>query len=99
MQLNRNHYFAAGVVALLLGWQLRHVDSFVLNEKASTYLAQQFSEGPSVAAVGPDLRRFLMPTPQFRRTVRPPRWVGFSLLSLGGVLVLHSFAMRPAGGG
>ena len=99
MDLNRNHYFAAGVVALLLGWQLRYVDSFVLNEKASTYLAQQFSEGPSVAAVGPDLRRFLGPTPQFRRTVRPPRWVGFSLLSLGGVLVLHSFAMRPAGGG
>lgn len=99
MELNRNHYFAAGIVALLLGWQLRYVDSFVLNEKASTYLAQQFSEGPSVAAVGPDLRRFLGPTPQFRRTVRPPRWVGFSLLSLGGVLVLHSFAMRPAGGG
>jgi hypothetical protein len=99
MELNRNHYFAAGVIALLLGWQLRYVDSFVLNEKASTYLAQQFSEGPSVAAVGPDLRRFLGPTPQFRRTVRPPRWVGFSLLSLGGVLVLHSFAMRPAGGG
>jgi hypothetical protein len=32
MELNRNHYFAAGVVALLLGWQLRYVDSFVLNE-------------------------------------------------------------------
>jgi len=26
MELNRNHYFAAGVVALLLGWQLRYVD-------------------------------------------------------------------------
>ncbi len=99
MQLNRNHYFAAGVLALLLGWQFRSVDSFVLNEKSSTYLAQQFSEGPSIAAAGPDLRRFLPTAPQTRRTVRPPRWLGFSLLSLGGVLVLHSFAMRPAGGG
>jgi hypothetical protein len=99
MELNRNHYFAAGIVALLLGWQFRSLDSFVLNEKASIYLAQQFSEGPTIAAVGPDLRRFLPATPQIRRTVRPPRWLGFSLLSLGGVLVLHSFAMRPPGGG
>ena len=31
------------------------------------------------------------------RVVHPPEWLGWLFLSLGGVLVLHSFAM-PKGG-
>lgn len=99
MELNRNHYFAAGVLFILLGIQFRWVDSFVLNEKSTQYLAQQFSNGPSVAAAGPMNVGLFPATPSSRRTIRPPRWVGLSLLSLGGVLILHSLAMKKPGAG
>jgi hypothetical protein len=36
------------------------------------------------------------PTP--RRTIRPPEWLGFALMSIGGVLMLHSLAMKKPGG-
>jgi hypothetical protein len=35
------------------------------------------------------------PTP--RRTLRPPTWLGFALISIGAVLVLHSLAMKKPG--
>jgi hypothetical protein len=32
-----------------------------------------------------------------RKTVRPPQWLGWLMLSAGGVLVMHSLAMpKPA---
>lgn len=99
MELNRNHYFAAGVLCILLGLQFRMVDSFTLNEKSSQYLAQQFSDGPSVAAAGPVNLGLFPSTPPSRRTVQPPRWLGLSLISLGAVLLLHSLAMKKPGGG
>jgi hypothetical protein len=34
-----------------------------------------------------------------RKTVRPPEWLGWCFMSVGGVLILHSLAMpRPNGG-
>lgn len=99
MELNRNHYFAAGVLFILLGVQFRYVDSFVLNEKASAYMAEQFSDGPTVAAAGPWNPGLMPSTPQSKRTITPPRWVGLSLISIGAVLLLHSLAMPKPGGG
>lgn len=97
MELNRNHFFMAGIVILLLGLQLRAVETFTLNKETSQFLATQFpakSEGPvsttltnwSVSASPPPLR-----------TIRPPRWLGYALISVGVVLILHSLAMqRPS---
>ncbi len=99
MELNRNHYFAAGILFILLGFQFRSVESFVLNEKASQYLAQQFSDSPSLASAGPMNVGLFPSTPVAKRTIRPPRWVGLSLISLGAVLLLHSLAMKKPGAG
>ncbi|GIW90104.1 MAG: hypothetical protein KatS3mg109_0536 [Pirellulaceae bacterium] len=93
MELNRNHFFMAGIIILLLGLQLRAVDTFTLNKEASQFLATRFpskSEGPvattltqwSVGASPPPLR-----------TIRPPRWLGYALISVGAVLILQSLAM------
>ncbi|HEV3021993.1 MAG TPA: hypothetical protein VGX76_05980 [Pirellulales bacterium] len=96
MEFNRNQYFILGLVVLLLGLQIRMVETFVLNEKASRFLAERMA--PSVADADGTVRPFLPavgPTP--RRTLRPPTWMGFALISTGAVLVLHSLAMKKPG--
>src|SRR5690606_21748602 len=49
VEFNRNHYFMAGVVFLLLGIQLRFVESYTLNESTTQALGSYFaaSEQPS----------------------------------------------------
>jgi hypothetical protein len=95
VEINRNQYFLAGLVIFMLGLQLRYVDSFVLNEKCSRFVAKRF-DSPRAAAA-PSFETFLTATPSpspVGRTIRPPKWLGFALLSVGGVLILHSLAMK-----
>ncbi|MGH7194800.1 MAG: hypothetical protein ACREJM_14875 [Candidatus Saccharimonadales bacterium] len=94
MELNRNHYFMAGIVLLLLGIQFRLVDSYVLNEHSSRVLTSQAGGGsgllrgkPVLAAAGGSTRKI----------VKPPEWAGWALMSIGSVLVLHSLAMKSPG--
>ena len=83
----------AGVLILLfLGLQFRMVDTIVLNEPVSQVVRRQ-----SQAAAGQPLafaQRLV--TPQLH-AVRPPKYIGWVLLSVGGVLVLQSFAMAKPG--
>ncbi|HXT59096.1 MAG TPA: hypothetical protein VN699_10695 [Pirellulales bacterium] len=92
MEFNRNHYFLAGIVLLLVGIQLRMVDAFVLNESTTRFLSQQ--SGGAAGAAGSILPA-IGPTP--RKTVRPPEWLGWALMSVGSVLVLHALAMKGPG--
>ena len=92
MEFNRNHYFLAGIVLLLVGIQLRMVDAFVLNEATTRFLSQR--AGGAAEAVGSILPA-VGPTP--RKTVRPPEWLGWALMSVGSVLVLHALAMKGPG--
>jgi hypothetical protein len=96
VEINRNQYFIAGLILLLVGLQVRMVESYVLNEKASRFVAERLSAvsrgadgtvGPFVPALGP--------TP--RRTLRPPVWLGYFVISIGAVLILHSLAMKRPG--
>jgi hypothetical protein len=94
VEFNRNHYFMAGIVLLFLGIQFRMVESVVLNEKVSHFLDERAKKGggehdtPILAAIGPHPHR----------TLRPPAWLGWALMSCGSVLVLHSLAMKKPGG-
>jgi hypothetical protein len=97
VEFNRNQFFILGLILLLLGLQIRMVESYVLNEKASRFIAERVT--PAVADANGSVRPFmpaLGPTP--RRTVHPPTWLGFALMSTGGVLILHSLAMKRPGG-
>jgi uncharacterized membrane protein len=93
MEINRNQWFMAGLVLLLLGLQFRAVDSMVLTPEFTQFLAE--GTGGRVAAAdttSPLLKPFQsLPT---RKTVTPPEWLGWGLLSAGLVLTLHSLAMR-----
>ncbi len=94
MDINRNQFFTAGLVILLLGLQFRVVDTVTLNPKFTRLMAET-SGTTLVAAADPLLGATGTTSPM---TVRPPDWLGWSLLSLGSVLILHAMAMpKPAG--
>ncbi|HWB08132.1 MAG TPA: hypothetical protein VG826_02720 [Pirellulales bacterium] len=94
MELNRNHYFMAGVVLLLLGIQLRMVDSYVLNEE-STRLLNSRSEPLSATNIRPIFQAVTAPS---RKVIKPPESLGWALMSIGSVLILHALAMKGPGG-
>lgn len=91
MEINRNQYFMVGVIVLLLGLQLRLVDSYVLNAETTRILAKQGgSQAQQLAlfatsSTAPDLGL---------KVIHPPEWIGWCLISVGAVLILHSLAMR-----
>lgn len=95
MEFNRNHYFMLGLVVLALGLQFRFVDSYVLNEQATQVAAKVLK--PSAENGGfPNIMSMSGVTP--RHVPRPPKWLGWAALSVGGVLILHSLAMQKPGG-
>jgi hypothetical protein len=96
VEINRNQYFLIGLILLFLGLQIRVVESYVLNEKTSSFLSQRLklvassegSDGSFMPAAGPAPLR----------TVRPPVWLGYACISVSAVLILHSLAMKKPGG-
>lgn len=97
MELNRNHYLGIGMVLLLLGLQFRYVDSFQLTEATTKVLAKRMKKEPT-ALQSPMAAIFGRANPGIvKTTVRPPKWIGWSLISIGGVLVVQSLGMRKPG--
>lgn len=94
MDINRNQFFLIGLVLLLLGLQFRMVDSFVLNESSTKFLAKAKAntEEKSVWSLPVSLTANGS-LPQ-RQRIKPPRWIALSLIAVGAVLSLHSFAMK-----
>jgi hypothetical protein len=97
MQLNRNHYFMLGTVILLLGLQFRYVDRYTLTADTTRYIEKKLGT-PRPTTVEP-VAAILAGTElsPSQRTVSVPRWLGLSLISVGAVLVLHSWAMKKPG--
>lgn len=95
MEFNRNQYFMAGLLILLFGLEMRMVDTFVLNEKTTQFLAQRMRD--TQVASANDFSTMFAAAGGAKKRVQPPRWVGWSMISIGSVLVLHSLAMKKAG--
>ena len=92
MDINRNQFFMFGILVVLLGLQLRLVDRYVLNEKATKFIADR-ANGSS--GTGKSLMSFASSGAVAPRlVVRPPEWSGWCLMTIGSVLILHSFALR-----
>ena len=97
MELNRHHYFLLGLILLFIGFECRSVESVTLNEPTSRFLSEKLSLplGDTTYQSG----TYTAPAstgPVTPRVIRPPKWLGWSLISVAAVLVLHSFAMpRP----
>lgn len=100
MEFNRNQYFLAGLVVFLLGVQMRMVEAFVLNERATQFLAQRIQDfkGNEVASASDLPSLFAAQAPIAKHRLEPPKWLGWALVSVGSVLILHSLAMKKPGG-
>ncbi len=92
--------FFLGIAILLLGLHFRFVDSFVLNEKSSSFLEAKIRKKnpPEPAPANVTFQSVddwwaaaqSAPQPLAPRfkTLTPPNWLGWSLISVGSVLVL-----------
>jgi hypothetical protein len=94
MDLNRPQMYMAGLIILLLGLQFRAVESFMLTEQATQFLAEKV-EGMETASTAPTM--FAARVPIVKKVLTPPRWLGWSLVSIGGVMVLHALVVRRNG--
>lgn len=95
MELNRNQYFFLGIVILLMGVQVRNVSAYVLTEEATRFIAERTGRSDSDGALM-SLGSSLGAGP--KQVVHPPEWLGWCLMSVGAVLILHSLAMKRPGG-
>ena len=100
MDLNRNQFFMAGLIVFLLGIQLRMVEAFVLNERATQFLgpedpAIQRQPGRQHQRPPHALRRS---GPRRQKAARASQVDRLGLVSVGSVLILHSLAMKKPGG-
>ena len=88
--------FAIGIVLLLLGLQLRAVDSFVLTSKATRFLHEKAQQSGFRSAADPYNFDSLLLTagPIAKKTLHPPRWLGWALISVGAVLTLHGMTLK-----
>ncbi|QDU91084.1 hypothetical protein Pla175_45020 [Pirellulimonas nuda] len=91
MEFNRNQYFFTGLVILLLGIQFRMVESYSLTPEAAKIVQKVGQDSASVAASAP-------PALAGSKSLSPPDWLGWCLMSVGSVLILHSLAMKKPGG-
>jgi len=96
MEITRNQYFMAGLVLLLLGAQFRAIEAVELKEQFAKFVAER-SDHPLISLGTQTPLLSAAETAPANRTVYPPDWIGWMLLSLGGVLVLHSLAMPKSG--
>ncbi len=93
MEFDRNRYFMIGVLLFLLGIQFRSIESFVLNEPSTRMLAR-FTHGSqyaSAADFGTSLYLNVHPSP--KKQLKPPTWLGWVLLTSGGVICLHAMVL------
>ncbi len=99
MDVNRNQFMLIGILLLLLGLQFRFVDTFVLNESSTRFLAKRSAQAEKTSSPW-KLPLSLVangPVPLQRKRIQPPRWIAYALLSVGAVLTLHAIAMKKPG--
>ncbi len=87
-----------GIVLLMLGAQLRLVDSYVLTPKASHFVESNLqNSGLDRSSPYETYLYSVGPTQTPKKTFTPPRWLGWAFLSVGAVLALHSVTIRRNG--
>jgi len=102
MEINRNQYLMAGLILLFVGLQFRFVDTYVLNREATDFVVEKWKQQKEQSDQPADrvtalMARSPLVQKQPLQSFQPPPWLGWSLLSVGGVLILHSLAMKRPG--
>jgi hypothetical protein len=96
MDISRNQFFFAGLCCLFLGLEFHAVDTFELTPKFTQFLAERTSH-PLAGAIATTQAVSQSDDSGVKKIVQPPDWLGWSLISIGSVLILHSFGMKKPG--
>ena len=91
MDFRRYQWLTIGVIVFLLGLQIRMIDSYTLNPKSAQFMAEKFGK---TTIQSTSFFRPMSMTTYHSRTIRPPQWLGWVLMSVGAVLTFHSLAVR-----
>jgi protein-S-isoprenylcysteine O-methyltransferase Ste14 len=89
-----------GTIILLLGIQFRMVETFVLTPKASHFVEQKlsqrtFASDPYNYSSYPQYDSLLMAGgPGLKKQFTPPRWLGWAMVSVGAVMLLHGLTLK-----
>ena len=83
---NYQVYVLGGLLLILVGMQMRLVESYVLSPAATRVLADWFG-APPTTLTGATYR--LTTQGNARKTVSPPQWLGWASISLGVMLVAY----------
>jgi len=96
MDITRNQFFFIGLLCLFMGLQLRMVEEIELTPEFTQFLAERTGHPlASVSAATQTMNQSERPT--IKKVIRLPDWSGWGLVSLGCVLILHSWAMKKPG--
>ena len=85
--------FVLGFVLLVAGIQLRYIESFVLTQKASEFIETNVKQA-GFQHEDPYDTFLLTAGPSPKKTITPPRWLGWALMSVGGVMLLHGLTIQ-----
>jgi hypothetical protein len=91
MRVKRHHVLLGGLLLFFAGVQFRLVESFTLSERSSHFISAQLGDKGGLQSM-----TLWQNTPS-RKVVKPPRWLGLALMSVGSVLTLKSLSMKNAG--
>ncbi len=97
--ISRDTFMLLGLLLLLLGLQLRFVETFVLNENSTRFLVRRSARAEPATSLWKLPMSVAAESPMrvSRKRISPPRWLGYAFLSVGVVLVLQSLAMKKPG--
>jgi hypothetical protein len=96
MDITRNQFFFAGLLCILLGGQFLLVETVDLTPEFTQFLAERTHH--PLASVGAASSSFTQSDkPTIKKTINPPERIGWALLSVGVVLILHSWGMKKPG--
>lgn len=93
-----NRFIVVGIILLALGVQFRLVDSIVLNQQASQFVETRIQRArmrtnPYGRYNSYDPMMMNMGTVA-KKSIQPPRWAGWALISGGVVMLLHGVSTR-----
>jgi hypothetical protein len=96
MEINRNQYFLAGIVLVLLGLEFHWVDTIVLTPEFTRLLGEG-NNHPAVAASNLLAPLVGAENQVAAKTIHVPESFHWGVLCAGLVLALHSLAMKKPG--
>lgn len=83
------------MLLLLLGLQFRMVHSVVLNE-TSTKALSKITKNTQFASQDLSTNLYMSTAPSPKATITTPRWLGYIMLTAGGIIFLHAMVLPPA---